>query len=316
MTTPLRVSCHQHPLVFIRADNGWACDGRNMTGGCVKGCTGFRQTAGWSRFRCDNCDFDLCEGCIDKYMPSEKVNVTCHPHPLQRNYSDNGWACDGRQLSGGCKKGCTGFRQSAGWKRYRCNRCDFDLCEECIVTYSSASSRVTPPSNANSRPSLPPVAARTVSVAVAAPPAAITTPTPTPTPTITSIISGPCESPFGIRAGSAGTEALQTEIEALKLELRQLKGDATALKSLKLLDLEYLKATLQTGLEVVEAKIQDIKRRENDGALCLLCLSEPKNILLLPCRHLCLCKDCSLHPKLTACPVCRQNIQNKMDIFT
>ena len=46
---------------------------------------------------------------------------------------DNGWACDARKTPGGCKRGCTDFRQSAGWPRFRCERCDWDLCDMCVA---------------------------------------------------------------------------------------------------------------------------------------------------------------------------------------
>ena len=45
--------------------------------------------------------------------------------------------------------------------------------------------------------------------------------------------------------------------------------------------------------------------------LCLICLSEPKDTIILPCRHVCLCTYCS--ESLAAqsrkiCPVCRSHI--------
>ncbi len=42
---------------------GWACDGRRESGGCKSGITGFEQTSGMNRFRCADCDYDLCEAC-------------------------------------------------------------------------------------------------------------------------------------------------------------------------------------------------------------------------------------------------------------
>ena len=50
---------------------------------------------------------------------------------------DNGWSCSGMNFDGGCKKGCTGFHQTEGWKRWQCKRCDFDLCEGCLETERS-----------------------------------------------------------------------------------------------------------------------------------------------------------------------------------
>jgi hypothetical protein len=57
---------HPHPLRIVARDNGWACNGMRLPGGCRKGCTGFSQTTGWTRYRCiiESCDFDFCEGCI------------------------------------------------------------------------------------------------------------------------------------------------------------------------------------------------------------------------------------------------------------
>lgn len=149
---PTKVGVHNHPVYLNLNDNGWACDGQKLLGGCKKGCTGFRQTKGWLRFTCKPCDYDLCEGCYNAYNGTMKAKTTArlvaattslpntiqvcvHPHELELNPSDNGWACDGRKLPDGCRKGCTGFRQTKGWMRYSCKPCDFDLCEGCAKVY-------------------------------------------------------------------------------------------------------------------------------------------------------------------------------------
>jgi len=36
---------------------------------------------------------------------------------------------------------------------------------------------------------------------------------------------------------------------------------------------------------------------------CLICLTEQKEVLLLPCRHFCVCSECFVH--VDKCPVCR-----------
>jgi len=48
-----------------RENTGWRCDGYKIHGKCKKGCTDFDQTYGWNRFRCKDCDFDLCSECIE-----------------------------------------------------------------------------------------------------------------------------------------------------------------------------------------------------------------------------------------------------------
>ncbi|CAN0535843.1 unnamed protein product, partial [Ectocarpus sp. 12 AP-2014] len=41
---------------------------------------------------------------------------------------------------------------------------------------------------------------------------------------------------------------------------------------------------------------------------CVICLTDPKNTLLLPCRHLCVCTECFRH--VDKCPVCRSAFDN------
>lgn len=41
---------------------------------------------------------------------------------------------------------------------------------------------------------------------------------------------------------------------------------------------------------------------------CVICLTDPKDTLLLPCRHLCVCSDCFRH--VDKCPVCRAAFDN------
>eukprot|EP00727_Mastigamoeba_balamuthi_P002630 m51a1_g12364 hypothetical protein (761) ;mRNA; f:580269-582847 len=224
MTTTFRSAWHPHLLTLCTRDNGWACDGRSQAGGCRRGITGFHQTSGVTRFRCEQCDYDLCPDCIaasispsevvsashehtlklssrntswycnGKYLaggckgksssgtgrvryrcdacdfdfcpdclvfrcqqaqqasatsapqpskpsgpspvsPSEQTTaiVVCHSHRLSRSTRDNGWGCDGRKNSGGCRRGITGFNQTSGVPRYRCDGCDYDLCSDCLV---------------------------------------------------------------------------------------------------------------------------------------------------------------------------------------
>jgi hypothetical protein len=72
-----KVKSHQHELVFIVRDNGWSCSGMTEhPGGCLRGCTGFSQSTGWPRYRCDECDFDYCDLCLQRDLVS--------PHSLAR----------------------------------------------------------------------------------------------------------------------------------------------------------------------------------------------------------------------------------------
>ncbi|XP_022089304.1 probable E3 ubiquitin-protein ligase MGRN1 [Acanthaster planci] len=43
------------------------------------------------------------------------------------------------------------------------------------------------------------------------------------------------------------------------------------------------------------------------GSDCVICMSDPRDTLILPCRHLCLCSTCadSLRYQASCCPICR-----------
>lgn len=43
---------------------------------------------------------------------------------------------------------------------------------------------------------------------------------------------------------------------------------------------------------------------------CIVCMVNPREIILVPCNHVCLCEDCAEKIKST-CPVCNQRIQSK-----
>ena len=48
---------------------------------------------------------------------------------------------------------------------------------------------------------------------------------------------------------------------------------------------------------------------------CLICLDGPRTVVILPCMHLCLCKNCSSKgPNVRECPICRVAVENVMNI--
>ena len=50
-------------------------------------------------------------------------------------------------------------------------------------------------------------------------------------------------------------------------------------------------------------------KNDNEENLCLICMSIEPDSVFLPCRHLCLCKECIMHldkrSQKVDCPVCR-----------
>jgi hypothetical protein len=75
--------------------------------------------------------------------------------------------------------------------------------------------------------------------------------------------------------------------------------------------LEY---TLQEIYGLADLEKEDRHDEAWHGEPCVICLSEPRNTAVLPCRHLCCCEECarilSVGSQLRAetCPVCRGKI--------
>ncbi|RLN64955.1 hypothetical protein BBJ29_003698 [Phytophthora kernoviae] len=53
-----------------------------------------------------------------------------------------------------------------------------------------------------------------------------------------------------------------------------------------------------------------------EGAECIICLSEPRNTTILPCRHMCLCSECAeaLRKSSSTCPICRTRVEALLQI--
>ncbi|KAG0477572.1 hypothetical protein HPP92_012291 [Vanilla planifolia] len=56
---------------------------------------------------------------------------------------------------------------------------------------------------------------------------------------------------------------------------------------------------------------------ENDpGKECVICLTEPRDTTVLPCRHMCMCSGCAklLRYQTNRCPICRQPVERLLEI--
>ena len=74
-------------------------------------------------------------------------------------------------------------------------------------------------------------------------------------------------------------------------------------------------------------KRQKLKRLEEKNSLkiCCICLTELSNVLLLPCKHLCICETCiqllkeirlkEAHTTVLNCPMCRSLVQTELKVF-
>jgi Zinc finger, C3HC4 type (RING finger) len=59
-----------------------------------------------------------------------------------------------------------------------------------------------------------------------------------------------------------------------------------------------------------------INSEEVEQRRCVICHDREKSVILMPCRHLCLCIECSNNISVETCPKCRAMISSKIQVFT
>ena len=78
----------------------------------------------------------------------------------------------------------------------------------------------------------------------------------------------------------------------------------------------------KTPLDEKDRDLREELERERDKNLCVVCQTENKNIVVMPCRHMCMCKNCCtqlfrihrFHRR--TCPLCRHPITSTMEIYS
>lgn len=62
--------------------------------------------------------------------------------------------------------------------------------------------------------------------------------------------------------------------------------------------------------------VEDECDANDPGKECVICLSEPRDTTVLPCRHMCMCSECAkvLRFQTNRCPICRQPVERLIEI--
>jgi hypothetical protein len=105
-------------------------------------------------------------------------------------------------------------------------------------------------------------------------------------------------------AAEAAAERLQMEEEAAELTLR-MQSDAMRLQQVH----------AQLGSSVVPPAAPNPGAEET---MCVVCFDAPKDHIIVPCGHQCVCGACAQQLTKTRtpmCPVCREPIQQTMKVF-
>ncbi|CAN0251080.1 unnamed protein product [Phaeothamnion confervicola] len=79
--------------------------------------------------------------------------------------------------------------------------------------------------------------------------------------------------------------------------------------------LAELEKRLQESLETARLEVRRREEAAREQTLCCICRDRAKSVLLLPCRHLCLCRQCAQHDTLGACPICRVTVMDRIAVY-
>jgi len=109
---------------------------------------------------------------------------------------------------------------------------------------------------------------------------------------------------------AAGADEVNAAFDAAKKKVSETVGGFVSRKKNK----PKTSSKRHLPRSVAKSSINTVPSAEEEN-LCVICDDAKKRVLLLPCRHLCLCSACSKLEKLTDCPMCRAKISDKMEVF-
>uniref|UniRef100_A0A915PR40 RING-type E3 ubiquitin transferase n=1 Tax=Setaria digitata TaxID=48799 RepID=A0A915PR40_9BILA len=117
-----------------------------------------------------------------------------------------------------------------------------------------------------------------------------------------------------IRAVDCGIEQMQSTMASIEHATDQCA--TFVVKALK-------QKLVADGVVYLLQEIYGIENKEHDlgdenGSECIICMSDIRDTVILPCRHLCICNGCAetLRYKLNNCPICRSPFRALLQLKT
>ncbi|CAN6346961.1 unnamed protein product [Urochloa humidicola] len=116
--------------------------------------------------------------------------------------------------------------------------------------------------------------------------------------------------------GGPSVNSTRTQITLAVLEKHNNDLRVKVIK--QILWIDGVRYELQEIFGLVNSTEEDVADADADdpGKECVICLTEPRDTAVMPCRHLCLCSECAktLRFQSNKCPICRQPVEKLMEI--
>ncbi|XP_076882011.1 putative E3 ubiquitin-protein ligase LOG2 [Bidens hawaiensis] len=114
--------------------------------------------------------------------------------------------------------------------------------------------------------------------------------------------------------GTANSKSTNSQITQAVFE--KDKGEYHVRVVKQILRVNGMRYKLQEIYGIGNAVDGDDFDANDPGKECVICLSEPRDTTVLPCRHMCLCSGCAkvLRFQANRCPICRQPVERLLEI--
>jgi len=110
-------------------------------------------------------------------------------------------------------------------------------------------------------------------------------------------------------------------LQQVNEEMGLLRGEQSSIKEITSIgECERLEKIIKGTLLKLENHKSDLiskqlSKTQDEQKMCVVCQDEEKSVLLLPCRHVCVCKGCARNSQLDNCPLCREEIVDRINVF-
>ena len=67
------------------------------------------------------------------------------------------------------------------------------------------------------------------------------------------------------------------------------------------------------GDAMLVRQLQELLEKERESNQCVVCMDRPRSMMMVPCKHFCVCETCS--SKLRKCPLCNRHFSKVEKIY-